>query len=261
MRDFYRLNEPSPDPTAVERFFSTLENDAGPILQSIDRAHRPPSKDELDFLLMFMAFQFVRVPSFRPIVDGVRQRLIHEGMMQRLETRDTWIAELQASGWDPNEPEFEFERVKRSFENGEWNVTADTNWYLERAFEGVERIQDLLRERHWGAIISDRGRFIASDNPILLDGEADEMVGFRNANVVGYAVSRHVFLLGTRERVPQQPENFKNIARMNTFTLLRAGEQVYSHVQNFDFLDHAHQSQHVWTLFEKARFRPSNQYV
>src|SRR5580698_8692610 len=64
-RDFYRLGDPAPDPTVVERFFAELEGITAPILRSLDRERRGPNEDELDLLLQFMAFQFVRVPSFR----------------------------------------------------------------------------------------------------------------------------------------------------------------------------------------------------
>src|ERR1039458_9071535 len=70
IRDFYRLADPAPDPVVVERFFADLEGIAAPVLRSIDRERRGPSDDELDLLLQFMAYQWVRVPSFRPLALG-----------------------------------------------------------------------------------------------------------------------------------------------------------------------------------------------
>lgn len=56
----------------------------------------------------------------------------------------------------------------------------------------------------------------------MLDGERDQLVGFRNAEVVLYPVSRHVFLAGTIERATGPPFNFHYFARVDTMTMLRA---------------------------------------
>ena len=83
---------------------------------------------------------------------------------------------------------------------------------MQRAFEDVEGIIPLLRERFWGASFSEKGRFIASDDPVGLDGPRGEMVGFKNADAVFYPVSSHVFLTGTLQRVKQPPITFNYIA-------------------------------------------------
>jgi hypothetical protein len=59
------------------------------------------------------------------------------------------------------------------------------------------------------------------------------MIGFRNADFVFYAVSRHAFLIGTLERVQQPVQNFNYFASLNMMMLLGADAQVYSHIPDF----------------------------
>src|SRR5205807_2830981 len=79
IRDFYRLSEPTPDPVVVEKFFSELESQVAPIIKKLDRDLRVPNQDELDALLNFIAFQWVRVPRFRPYALQILDRLARRG--------------------------------------------------------------------------------------------------------------------------------------------------------------------------------------
>jgi hypothetical protein len=254
IRDFYRLSDPAPDPVVVERFFSEMEAQVAPILKSLDKERRAPNQDELDALLHFMAFQWVRVPRFRPYSLQILDRLAREKLAEELRTRETWIAGLKEAGMDPDAPGADYEGMKRFFESGEFNITAETDWYIQRAFKDAEGIFPLLRERYWGTSFSYNGRFIASDNPIALEGPRGEMVGFKNAEIVFYPVSRHVFLTGTLVRTERPHFNLKFIASMNTMMLLTADAQVYSHIPDFSWLDENRRHQTDWQLFSKEKY-------
>jgi hypothetical protein len=81
------------------------------------------------------------------------------------------------------------------------------------------------------------------------------MIGFKNAEVVTYPVSRHVLLYGTKFPVKRSPVNLNYIAHTNTFTMLTAEEHVYSHVSDFCWLDETGKYQTEWRLFSKEKFR------
>ena len=254
IRDFYRLGDDAPDPVAVETFFGTLETNAAPILRSIDAERRPPSNDELDVLLEFMAYQFVRLPAFRPFVLQLQDRIVRGELERLLQTPETWRAALVAMGEDPDRPGTDFEGMRRFVEGREYSLRAETAWFMERAFTDVDTILRCLRERFWGTSITQHGRLIASDNPVMLEGERDHLVGFRNAEFVFYPLSRHVLLTGTTVRVQPPPFNFYYFARMNTMTLLRTDAQVYSHIPDFVWCDRDRNTQQDWRLFSKDNF-------
>jgi hypothetical protein len=254
IRDFYRLPDPAPDPLVVERFFSVLESHVARIFKSIDQERRGPNDDELDALLEFMAYQWVRVPWFRPFAFQILDRMTRETAAKMLQNRDTWLVALKDAGMDPNVPGAKYELMQRFFESGEWSIQAETDWYLQRAFTGAERALDWLRKRYWEISITEKGRFIASDNPVVLDGDKGKMVGFKNADVVLYPVSRHALLIGTLKRVSKPQETFNYFAGLNTVVLLRADRQVYSHAPDFSWLDENRRHQTDWQLFSKDRF-------
>jgi hypothetical protein len=106
----------------------------------------------------------------------------------------------------------------------------------------------------WGSLVSERSEFIAPDSPIALDGEAGKPVGFKNAGVVTYSVDRHLLIYGTQEAVISPSITTKLIARHNTFSMLTADEQVYSHRPDFRWLDKAERCQNDWRLFSKDDF-------
>jgi hypothetical protein len=251
MRDLYRLPAPAPDPVVVERFFADLEGAVAPILKKIDGERRPPDNDELDQLLTFMAYQFVRLPSFRPIVLDIANRIAREAFEKHLRSPEEWVAALKDAGMDPTAPGAEYEGAKRFLDSGEWNIKAETDWYIHRAFTDVDRILARLRERYWYASITNNGRLIASDNPVILEGEKDQMIGFRNAEFVLYPISRHVFLTGTPSSLRLPPDTFKYFAHFNTMALLRTTAQVYSHQPDFVWLDANRKAASDWRLFSK----------
>jgi hypothetical protein len=78
-------------------------------------------------------------------------------------------------------------------------------------------------------------------------------MGFKNAEIIAYPVSRHVMLSSTVQPAPPQLVNRKYIAHMNTLMLLRA-EQVFSHAPDFCWMDENRKHQTDWTLFSKEKY-------
>ena len=156
------------------------------------------------------------------------ERFTRERMTEQLRNPDTWCAGLVEAGMDPDAPGADYESVKRFFESGEYSITAETDWYLQRAFSNIDGLVETLRGRHWETSITEQGRLIASDNPVVMEGERGQMIGFANAELINYPVSRHVLLTGTLVRVAAPRMNFNYFANMNTLTLLRVDAQAYS---------------------------------
>jgi hypothetical protein len=81
-----------------------------------------------------------------------------------------------------------------------------------------------------------------------------QKVGFKNADVVLYPVSRHVLLRWTLVPMKGPPVKLTHIAAMNTMMLLFADSQIYSHVPDFSWLDEKFKHQTDWRLFSKNHF-------
>jgi hypothetical protein len=252
-RDFYRISDPNLDPVMVEKTLSKIEDSIAPLLKSLDRERREPTKDEMEALVSFMAVQWARVPAFRPTVLAITDSFLRSEFSTALKTRESWAAALKEAGIPANSPGADYDNMREYDRSGQYSLSAETEWYLQRAFSAVESITPLLRNRYWTTLFSSTGSFVASDNPIVLDGPKGQKIGFKNAEVIIYPLSRHIFLCGTNGDVRPPFVNRKYIAAMNTLMMLGAEAQVYSHLPDFCFLDEARKYQTDWKLFSKER--------
>jgi hypothetical protein len=253
IRDFYRLSDEELDPALVEKGLSQIEGVIAPILRGIDKEVREPYADELDALLYFIAIQWARVPAFRPAMLKLFESFASEEFNRMLETKESWEKALTEAGIPLDAPGAEYEGQKAS-KPSDYTLNVSTDWYVQRAFEAADNILPSLRKRVWQAAFSPTGSFVACDNPVMMEGPKGQPIGFGNASIVLYAISRHVLLYGTLQRVPPLFITRKYIAHTNTFSLLRAEEQVFSHVPDFCWLDEHHKYQTDWTLFSKEKY-------
>jgi hypothetical protein len=154
----------------------------------------------------------------------------------------------------PDDPGADYEGMKEFLEAKAYTLAAPTDWYVERAFKAVESALPGLQKRFWTALVSPSGSLIASDNPVILEGPRGVLVGFENAELISYAVSRHVALWGTLLPVRPPLVNRKFVASVNTLALLRAEDQVFSSIRDFCWLDETRHYQTDWRLFSKDRY-------
>jgi hypothetical protein len=175
-------------------------------------------------------------------------------MSKALQSPETWAATLKELNIPADSPGGHYDAMCDFQGPGEYSLSADPEWFLLRAFQASKGIVRSLNARRWAAHVSKRGSFIGSDNPVALDGPKDQMIGFKNADIVIYPVSRHVLFYGTN--VATKPPAVTNIriAAHNTFAMITADEQVYSHVPDFCWLDENGRYQTDWRLFSREKF-------
>ncbi|MGB6131714.1 MAG: DUF4238 domain-containing protein [Acidobacteriaceae bacterium] len=256
-RDFNRVDDPSlPDPLRIEKLFSSIESDVAPVFRSLTKEKRGPKDGfELGVLVEYLAIQWARVPSFRAVVRRALESHFHREV---LSSPEAWERALKRVGVSPGDPGTDYKKALEGLASGEIKFTAANAFYLKQAagvLEDADETQTLMK-RHWGCQISESGQFIGSDSPVALDGPLDEQVGIGNAPWVSYPVNRHLLLYGTTEVIDPPPLTTKLIARHNTFVMLTADEQVYSHRPDFHWLDSADRCQNDWRLFAEEDFFP-----
>jgi Protein of unknown function (DUF4238) len=254
-RDFYRISDPEvKDPVVVEKRLSQIEDAIAPLLKRLDQKQRRITKDEMEALATFMAVQFVRVPAVRPVLLGIADSIHRAEFSRYLRSPESWAAALKKAGIPADAPGAEYERSREFERSGQYSLTAGTDWYLDRGFKMVQGIVKSLMARHWGMSFSPSGSFIGSDNPVSLEGPKGKMVGFKNADFVFFPVSRHVLIYVTKERVRAPLVSRMYVAHQNTFTMLTAETQVYSHTSDFCWLDEQKKYRTDWKLFSKEKF-------
>ncbi len=255
-RDFYRISEDATDPVAFERIFSQFEGVIAPILRSLYEEPREPSVEEMASLLSFAALQYIRVPAFRPVLLRIADSINRSIVSGALKSPAAWAAALKKADIQADSPGADYEGMLKFerdvIETGDYKLSAENEFYLVRGFKAAaSSIMPALKSRYWGTIISPSGSFIASDNPVVMDGPKGRMTGFKSADIVFFVVNRHILLCGTNVPVMRPHVNRKLIARHNTFFLLTAEDQIYSHVPDFCWLDETGQVRDDWAGFSK----------
>ena len=253
-RDFYRLSSPVVDPVVVEKFYSKLEDGIAPILRALDQELRNPTMQELEVLCAFIALQWTRVPAFRPKMLRIAEKVNRATMDKVLKNPESWRRTLKKMKVSLDAPEADYHKMREFVESGQYNLSADDEWYVKQSLEGAEAIIPTLLRRHWQTLTSQKGSFIGSDNPVALDGERRKMIGFANAEVIIFPISKHVVLYGTLSRIRSIPTTEMLIARLNTMAMLHAHEQVFSRRPDFCWLDEAERYQTGWTSFEREKY-------
>jgi len=253
-RDFYRLSSPESDPVIVEKLYSKIEDRIAPILKALDEELRCPTARELEGLCVFMAIQWTRVPAFRPKMLSIAHTVNRATMKKVLKSPASWKKVLKNLKQSIDSPEADYHKMREFVDSERYSLSADTEWYVQQAFEGAQTIAPSLLKRHWQASISRNGSFIASDNPVALDGEKREKIGFANAPLVIFPVSRHIVLHGTISKLSPLRLTEMLIARLNTMMMLRAQEQVFSSRADFCWLDKSERYQTDWKIFNRDTF-------
>src|SRR5690242_11796160 len=84
-RDFYLVSDPL-DPMTIEDLFAKIEDRIAPLLKSLFENPRPVFREALNNLLFFAAYQYVRVPAFRPVVLRIADSIHRDQMADALKS-------------------------------------------------------------------------------------------------------------------------------------------------------------------------------
>jgi hypothetical protein len=258
-RDFYRATDPALDPIVFEKAFGKIETEIAPILKSLYENQRgPTNNDELESILYFAAIQYIRVPSFRPVVLRIADSLHKSWIAKALRSPAAWAKALRKAGIPPDTPGADYSKMlqfqRKVIDTGEYTLSAENEWYLIRGFKAVlDAIIPSLSARYWNTVFSKSGVLIGSDNPVVMDGDRNRLIGFKSAGVVLIQLNRYALLLGTNLPAKLPTFNGSFIASLNTFAMLTAQEHLYSHSPNICWLDETGICQTDWKLFSKEK--------
>jgi hypothetical protein len=252
-RDFNRIDDPSvPDPLVIESHFAEIEDKLAPLLRRLTRDMRGPKDSwELGLLVEYLAIQWIRVPTFREVVRRAYDISFQE---EALSSPEAWARALRNAGVSKGEPGTDYAQALEGIKSGQIEFSPPVEFYFKQGAALLPDAGPELMQRRWGWLISETGQFIGSDNPVSLDGPPNQPNGIVNAPWVSYPTTRHLLLYGTRQPIKLPPLTTKRIAMHNTFLMLTADEQVYSHRPDFHWLDSKDQCQNDWTLFSKDSF-------
>jgi hypothetical protein len=258
-RDFYRVSTPGLDPFGFETELAEIEGIIAPLLKNLYFEPRAPTPAELADLLVFAGLQYVRVPAFRPTMLNVADDMHTSRILEDLKTPASWQDALRSYGIPLDSPGADYQQMQSFIKEKRYTLSAPTEWFLMHGFKGaMDTIIPTLQQRGWGTLISSTGSFVASDNPLTMDGLGK--IGFKTAEVITFPVNRHLLLYSFHRPLRPRRTSLKLIARHNTLTMLGAS-QIYSHVSDFVWLNHSDRCCDDWTRFSKSDFEVSPQML
>ncbi len=240
------------DPLAMEKAFARIESEVAPLLRVLANERRGVQNDiELGTLVEFMSIQVIRVPTFRAFVKRTTMKHLRETL---LKDPQTWEDALKAASMPLDRPGADYSRMVQAVDGGHIYMVDDPAFHLKQGANQLQAIDDGLKRRRWHQLFSEKGLFIGSDNPVVLDGEENQRFGFSNAPLVMFPVNRFLLLYGTHEDVPAITVTIKLVAQINTLLMMSADEQVYTHRPDFYWLDSDRRCQNDWKLFDRSDF-------
>jgi len=255
-RDFYRITEPKLDPVWFERCFSNIEDIAAPVLRDLYSRPQEPGVEAMDVLMYFAAIQYIRVPAFRPVLLKVADSINRSMIGGALKNQETWAQALKKAGIRADAPGASYDGMlafeRDVISTGQYTVSAKNDFFLVRGFKlAASAVYPALKNRYWQTLISPSGSFVGSDNPVMMDGPKGERVGFKSADIIIFTVNRFLALYGTNSPLRRPIVNRRLIAKHNTFAMITADEQIYSHAPDFCWLDATARVQTEWRSFTK----------
>ena len=84
-----------------------------------------------------------------------------------------------------------------------------------------------------------------------MDGRKGQRAGFKSADIVIFTVNRFIALYGTNAPLLRPLVNRRFIAKHNSFTMITADKQIFSHASDFCWLDATDHIQTNWRSFSK----------
>lgn len=191
----------APEDRRIEtEVLSHIDNDAAPIIQRLCPGVRP-NADETRLLVMFVALQYTRMPSFAKAVKAIAEVHADEFLRMRfgtIERAEQAIRELEEHTGEPQhiEPQSMVEAVTGRHIKAHANETM----FLKQMFEQANRLGHWLEESAtWTLLVApQRTGFMLSDQPLVSvppPGIVPEAVTFGTPGTTTYLpLKRHLCL-------------------------------------------------------------------
>ena len=192
--------EGAKDPSVLEKgLASDVDGPAASVFGRLRESPRLPTREELRALMVFVAFQMVRVPLFR---EWHRQRLkvSTPDMLEEEVTRKDFEDGVKLFG----DPGVTFEEWKAMVRTGKIPVALSKNEELQLMIDQANAIIPWLMKRNWSVRVVPVGapELVSSDLPVKTVTQTEQgctvstsRLAWPNTELV-FAVSKHLLLHG-----------------------------------------------------------------
>jgi hypothetical protein len=194
-----------------------------------------------------MALQWTRVPTFREAGVRITLAAMKRWCTQALESPDSLAAAARSIGVGGDEDRAA-EVIRQVAQAND--ASAPNEWHLSKSFRTAQRMLPSLAKRFWTVRTTRHGNYIGSDNPVVLDGPKGKSLGYKNADLLVYPLTRFSVLAGTLyEEQVVPPITQRQVAETNSLMMLDARRYVFSHEPDFLWIDGNNRYSTDWSMF------------
>jgi len=243
-RDFYRVDS-GDDPSAVERALSEIESEAARILRTIVRSRSLPKGEDLERLLLFVAFMYARVPGRRLLFAESMEKLTKQTLQLIFESEERYEAVRKRMEHDGvTFGDISFKQLREFVYSDRLSVEPTRDTYLAQMLREARVLFPLLIKRSWYLLVveEDAGDLVCSDCPVSLNW-IDRERGFWSpgfglaGTIVTMPLDKTTALAGLLEPVSGRMKvGTREVAQVNSMTGMYAERFIYSPTQDFLWL-------------------------
>lgn len=245
-RDFHAIDAgPGGDPMYFEKGLSKLEGHWSTVLREVVETEAIPDGDPFDDLMMFIAFQGVRVTGVRDILSSFINDVSKQQIRMTLATAEGRAGFRQVLEQDGGElTDDEFEQLVEFGRREEFDVDFEQTWHVQQIVRSALGLAPLLSQRKWCLWVceDDSPDLICSDRPVAatwavpMPGLMRPAFGTPNT-IVSVPLNRRMAMVSMiEEKLPEQRLDRAGVAAVNSMTAMY-GNRIFSPESDF-----------VWTM-------------
>lgn len=242
--DFYMLEiEDRGDPIALEKLFSTVEDQGAKAIRYIIENESIPEGVLREQLTNFLGIMAVRVPGILETIDKFTEDVVKSLAWHMTASEQIWgntVKRYKAEGLEISDASWE---QMRDFVRGDdIEISMSQNFKMSMLVEMLSPAAKLMAARKWAILRTPPGGpgFICSDRPLTISWYGDHGMtclhpafGMPNTSVM-FPVNKAIALWGMFEASPPKCDfDASDVGIFNMFTALFARRFVYSTESDF----------------------------
>ncbi len=236
--NYYTHDEQGTRDETAEDVLKKIESMAGPIITKLANPKYELTPENANHLIIFVAFMFVRVPSWREYLDKAFAAKMKDDQLKRAKDKAQFhqsCAEMELStgrplGMDP-------EKLRQYILKGAYEIEQTSEAFnLGSMFDTGLIVMDQLRDYGYEVLYAPQGKFfLTSDSPVYTiqpdgKGQANVGVGFGWPNVeVFFPLNKRACLRMKRGLEPKRVFVDEHIFdQINNLIMATASQYLYS---------------------------------
>ena len=236
--DYYTHSEKGERDELAENVLKDMESRVAPVIRKLANPQYVLRPEDASHVIVFVAFMFARVPSWREYLDRVFADMVKQNQLKIAGDKEAFHKRLENYELAVGKPlGTDYEKLRQFVLRGEFNIVQKSNAFnLGSMFKSGLAITETLQNYGYQALYAPTGKlFMTSDSPVytlLPDGKGEATVG------VGFGIPGvEVYFPLNKRTCLRMKKGIKPLGRfieegylnkINDITMMTATQSVFS---------------------------------